>query len=213
MNDRYAEICRYLGYRTEQPDEQVKEIILDCMDELEQHATPRSIYKWEACKREEDTIYIEEKPFVSRNLAKHLQGCEQVILFAATIGISIDRLIQRVSQIDMGRAVVLQACAAAQIEAYCDQCQAELSEQAREKELYLRPRFSPGYGDLSISYQQTLLTWLDCSKRIGLTLTDGYMLVPTKSVTALIGVTREQQSCHIHKCSQCNQTDCAFRRT
>ncbi len=53
---------------------------------------------------------------------------------------------------------------------------------------------------------------LDAPKRIGLSVTDGNMLTPTKSVTAVIGVGRTQLSCHVKGCENCGKSDCAYRR-
>lgn len=52
---------------------------------------------------------------------------------------------------------------------------------------------------------------LDCAKRIGLTLTDGYMLTPIKSVTAVIGLT-EDTVCNNSKCAACVNRACEFRK-
>ena len=84
------------------------------------------------------------------------------------------------------------------IEAYCDACQKELSTEAAKEGLYLRSRFSPGYGDFSLDYQKELLILLDAPKRIGLTVTDSMMLTPTKSVTAVMGLTAEKELSLIH---------------
>ena len=52
----------------------------------------------------------------------------------------------------------------------------------------LRPRFSAGYGDLPLEYQRRIFDLLDPPTHIGLTLNDSYLMSPSKSVTALIGV-------------------------
>ena len=96
----------------------------------------------------------------------------------------------------MARAVVLQACAAAELEEYCDEQQKKISTELEKSGLYLRPRFSPGYGDFPIEFQEPIMRMLDCAKKIGLTMTDSYMMSPTKSVTAIIGIkkTHHKQS-------------------
>ena len=78
---------------------------------------------------------------------------------------------------------------------------------------YLRPRFSPGYGDFSILYQKDVLRMLDAPKKIGLTMTDGYMLTPTKSVTAIIGISNTKEPCHRKGCEECDKSDCVYRRS
>lgn len=209
----YGEACRYLGYPTEQVEPAISKKIKSCMERLQNAATPRSVYKIMQCSCREDCIDIEDIQIHSRDLCHHMQGCEKVILFAATLGIEADRLMKRASQLDMAEAVILQACAAALIEDYCNACENAYAEQLRAEGWYLKPRYSPGYGDFSIRFQETMLRVLDCQKRIGLSMTDACMLVPTKSVTACIGLTKQEQGCHIHKCSLCPNVNCPFRKT
>ena len=78
---------------------------------------------------------------------------------------------------------------------------------------YIRPRFSPGYGDFDIAHQDMILRMLDTAKKIGLTLTGGNMLTPSKSVTAVIGLSETETSCHIKGCEACQKKDCAYRRS
>ena len=141
-----------------------------------------------------------------------LKQCEKLILFGATLGTGADRLITRASLTDMAKAVVLQACAAAMLEEYCDACQREIAKQQEKEGWYLRPRFSPGYGDFDIQYQKPLMQMLDCAKTIGLTMTDSFMMTPTKSVTAVIGMSRIKERCPIQGCEICEKKDCEYRR-
>jgi 5-methyltetrahydrofolate--homocysteine methyltransferase len=64
---------------------------------------------------------------------------------------------------------------------FCKDIKAELN-------VNLKPRFSPGYGDLDLSCQKDIFKLLDCSKKIGLTLNDSLLMSPTKSVTAFVGI-------------------------
>ena len=76
---------------------------------------------------------------------------------------------------------------------------------------FLTPPFSPGYGDWSLAAQDRVLDLLQAPKRIGLTLTEGGMLVPEKSITALVGISdRPEEACG-QKFMRCNKTDCPFR--
>ena len=162
-------------------------------------------------------LYLERKaPFddilLGNDIKKHLEGCHTAVMMCATIGSEIDKLI-RISQIsDMARAVVLQACAAAELEEYCDEQQKKISTELEKSGLYLRPRFSPGYGDFPIEFQEPIMRMLDCAKKIGLTMTDSYMMSPTKSVTAIIGISTEKERCPISGCEACGKKDCAYRR-
>jgi hypothetical protein len=124
----------------------------------------------------------------SRDLARSLCGCERALILAATVGLELDRLLARTAATSPARALCLQAIGAERIEALCDtfckHASLELSRDGRR----LRPRFSPGYGDLSLDTQRALFTLLDPARHIGLTLTEQLLMSPTKSVTAIAGI-------------------------
>ena len=82
------------------------------------------------------------------------------------------------------KALLFQAMGGERIEALCDVFCDSIAE---EYGVGLKPRFSPGYGDLSIECQKEIFDILGYQKKIGLTLTDSFMMSPTKSVTALFG--------------------------
>ena len=121
----------------------------------------------------------------SENLAKNLRGAERVILFGATVGVEIDRLIAKYSKSSQTRAVMLAGLGGERIEALCDSFCADMEKELNVK---LKPRFSPGYGDLDISLQREIFRVLDCPRRIGLCLTESMLMTPSKSVTAFVGI-------------------------
>ncbi len=144
--------------------------------------------------------------FTSKDLAAHLKGCQKVLLLAATLGSRIDIAIRRLAVASVAEGAAAQAVAAALIESYCDGVQA----QADTDGLAQRPRFSPGYGDWDLREQKLFFPLLDCEKRIGLTLTDGLMMAPSKSVTAVIGLS-EHVDCVWNKCMTCGNIGCPYR--
>lgn len=112
----------------------------------------------------------------------------------------------------MSRAVVLQACAAARIESYCNEINDKLKAEAAEEGLYLRPRFSPGYGDLPLSCQPDFCRVLEAEKTVGITLTESFLMMPSKSVTAVIGVSKIAAGCVKEGCEVCSNKNCLCRR-
>lgn len=210
----WKEARRYLGLHRPggTVDEHLEESLRECGRQLMAAAAPRAVWKrtglvWEG----EHVLTAGGIRMESRSLARHLAGCGAVYLFAATLGAETDRLVRRAGLTDMSCAVMLQACAASLLEAWCDEKCKELSREAEGEGLYLRPRFSPGYGDLSTACQPQLLEALEAPRRIGLTATAEQMLTPTKSVTALIGLTPDPQPCRTG-CASCKKTDCDFRK-
>lgn len=213
MEVNLKEALRYLGYKNGGADSQTLCILEECARELERAAAPHSCFRLEPVSfLDGGALEIGKLKTVSRQLSRHIAGCREAALFAATLGPQADLLIQKYTALDMARAVMLQACAASLIESYCDECEERLAKEAASRGLFLRPRFSPGYSDFSIRCQKALLDILDAPKRIGLTATDSLMLAPSKSVTAVIGLTPEPQTCHTGKCAACGASDCPFRK-
>lgn len=214
MDIRTKETIRYLGYGKNSVDETTLSLIQESLEELEKISDPKCIYRiFELSLPKENELQICNLHIKSKNLYKNLYGCEQVILFGTTLGSIVDRKLHAYELTDIAKAVVMQACAAAMLEEYCDEMQEKIAQQLAEESMYLRPRFSPGYGDFSILHQREILDMLDAPKRIGLTMTDAYMLAPTKSVTAVIGVSNTKEPCHRRGCEECTKADCLYRRS
>ena len=135
-----------------------------------------------------------------------------MILFAATIGEGADLLARKYGRINVAKAVVMQAAAAAMIETFCDEENEKLRAEAAEKGLYLRPRFSPGYGDFSLNHQRDFARVLEMQKTVGITLTESLLMLPSKSVTAVIGVSKQDARCVLSGCESCRNAGCTFRR-
>ena len=214
MDIRTKEAVRYLGYGKNEVDDKTLQEIQDSFRELERLADKKSIYRiFELSLKDENELKIGNVEIYSRNLRTNLKDCKQVVLFAATLGAEVDRLIRKMQVVDMAKAVVMQACAATLLEEYCDELQQKIAERMQEQGKYIRPRFSPGYGDFSIQHQKDVLAMLETSKRIGVTMTDSYMLTPTKSVTAVIGIGDAEMNCNLNSCEECDKTDCTYRRS
>lgn len=148
----------------------------------------------------------------SKSLYRNLKDCRQVLVFAATLGIGPDQLIRRYSRLEMSRALALQAASAAMIESYCNQVCAKLKQEYRDRGLYLRPRYSPGYGDFPLECQPKILAALDAGRRIGIKLTDSMLMMPSKSVSAVMGISTVPDSCRVQGCEACEKIDCIYRR-
>lgn len=213
MDRKTKEAVRYLGYGREKADEKTLALIEEAFSELDEAAKERIVFRTFPLQTDgTEHIEIETMEIKSKNLAKNLRGCEQAILLGATLGVRVDMLMKRYSLTDMAKVVVLQACAAALLEEYLDEWQKKLGNQMEQDGFYMHPRFSPGYGDFSILHQKEILTILDAPKKIGLSMTNGSMLTPTKSVTAVIGLSRENADCPVQGCEACEKYDCAYRR-
>ena len=192
------EITRYLGYYGVTPDESMMREIDQCINELEKVITPRFVYdRFGLLQKEEGDGSVLSFGGIetgSRDLARNLKGCTEVYIMAVTLGPGPDRLVRRASVGRMSRALIYQAAAAAMTEAWCDEINERIRSEAARDGLYTRPRFSPGYGDLPLSVQKQISGLLNMPKEIGVSLTESLVMTPSKSVTALIGVSPEPAS-------------------
>lgn len=213
MDHLMREAVRYLGYGKHAVDDQTLRLIADSFGSLRSVGSRKSVYRIFDLEQEDgETVWFGSLTVKSKSLGKNLRGCDKIVLFGATLGIGVDQLLSRTSKTDMAKTVVLQACAAALLEEYCDECQERIRQEMESEGRYLRPRFSPGYGDFPIECQRDMVRMLDCAKSIGLTLTESCMMAPSKSVTAVIGAGRAAVRCHRQGCESCEKLDCIYRR-
>lgn len=177
------EVLRYMGCRA--PDRATLELMKKCAEESENNICYKVCYSLLSVEIKGKTCDFGVFKTESENLAKNLEGCEKVILFAATIGMGIDRLIARYSRVSPAKAVAFQAIGAERIESLCDMfCESYRKETGEN----LKPRFSPGYGDLPIELQKDIFAVLDLPRKIGISLNDSLLISPSKSVTAFVGI-------------------------
>ena len=124
----------------------------------------------------------------SEKLKTNLEGCKGVIIFACTIGSGIDRLIRRYERVEPSKGLMFQGFGAERVESLADTFNWMVKEEAKEAGLLTNPRFSPGFGDLPLTVQPELLKLVDAERKLGITLNASYLMAPSKSVTAIIGI-------------------------
>lgn len=176
------EILRYLKADTE--SEELKTLIDEALEETSALLSYKVCYCTVPIQVDGDCIDFGVCRKTSRDLAKNLNGCHSAVIFAATIGIKIDMLINKYSKVSPAKALVLQAIGNERIESLCDAFNRDITAKYKNT----KPRFSPGYGDLGLEMQQDIFKILDCSRKIGLTLQESLLMCPQKSVTAIIGI-------------------------
>ncbi len=205
------EILRYMGYPSEYKiDEMQLGVIRRIKDEIVSSAEPKTIYKQFEIAFADIGVEVKGTEVVlsGNAIRKHLEGAKTCIIMAATLGIEVDRILRRTQIKSVSDALIADACATAYIEAVCDETEKEINEKYGR----CNYRFSPGYEDFPISQQKDIITILDAGKKIGLCTTESNLLVPVKSVTAVLGAIDTYTSCN-NKCDKCrNKERCAFSR-
>ena len=192
-----SEILRYAGAKETTPE--IAELIESCIEEIKDKLT------YKVCYGHFPISFMQIK---SEKLIDNLSGCRSFILFGATIGLEIDRLIARYGKTVPSKALIFQAIGTERIESLCD----EFCRYIKGEYGCTKPRFSPGYGDLSLDVQKDFFRVLEPERKIGLSLNESMLMSPSKSVTAIIGIADEETTTK-KSCITCNKTDCLFRRT
>ena len=206
------EVLRYMGCPPDRADPATRALAEDCAAQVLQTVTPRWTYRVFDLDFEEGGVRMGGLLLPGEDLRTHLKGCERAALFCATLGAGADALIRRAESGDMARALALDCAAAAAVEEVCDQIELEL--QALFPGCSFPFRYSPGYGDLPLTLQGDLLALLDALRRVGLTASASNILLPRKSVTAILGVAQSPIERKSRSCLGCPDHDgCQYRKS
>lgn len=205
------EVLRYAGAKEETPA--LAALLEEALAEAEPLLSGKVCWQPFPIVRRDDSLDLGFARIQSASLERNLRGCDRIILFAATLGLPLDRLIARHGALSPAKGLLLQAIGTERIEALCDAFCESRRLEAQAMGLRTAPRFSPGYGDLPLGLQRDIFRVLDCSRQIGLTLNDSLLMSPSKSVTAILGLGPDAEENHSTGCSRCPKTDCIHRRT
>lgn len=178
--------------------------------ELAPAVSPRAVWRRFALETRGTEIAVEGETLCrSSDLARLFAGCRSCAAMAVTLGPEVDRLIQMKSRGDVASAVACDACASVWADSLCDGVEREIESVLAEGEC-LTARFSPGYGDVPMSVTADILRLLDAGRRVGLTLSGRGMMIPVKSVTALIGISNAPRR-RRRSCADCGLLTCPYR--
>ncbi|MBR6788698.1 MAG: Vitamin B12 dependent methionine synthase activation subunit [Clostridia bacterium] len=186
------------------------DILNECIDEISEKLTYKVCFCRVSVSICDDKVDFGFSVTHSVDLTKNLNGCDNAIIFSATIGIELDRAIAKYSVVSPIKALFFQAIGAERIESLCDVFNDDAERTSFSENKYTRPRFSPGYGDFSLDFQKEIFRLLDCPRKIGLTLNDSLLMSPSKSVTGIIGI--GNMVTNLTNCHSCSKTDCGFRK-
>lgn len=207
------EAFRYMGINGE-PDSRIIAAADECEQLLLKAVSPK--FNWifadiSWVSPEGISLNMHRLVLRGNDIAEHLQGCFGVALLCATLGEGADRLLRKLQNEDMAKAVIADSMASAAIEQVCDEAEEKIRERFRGK--FMTWRFSPGYGDFPLEAQGDFLAAVNASRTVGVNLTDGGLLTPTKSVTAVIGISDKPINAARKGCGSClMKKRCNFRK-
>ena len=192
------ETIRYLGGAKVTLNKKIEAMMDICEKQILSSAKPKYLYK---------IVSLPFENIITGNDIKNLLAdCDKAIIMCATIGNDIDKLIRTAQISDMAKAVVLDSMASVAVEQLCNKVDETLAQTYPN--LYMTYRFSPGYGDYPIEMQKIILNLLDAQRKIGLTTNDNFLLIPSKSVTAVAGLSKTPIKQKNRGCACCNMRAC-----
>lgn len=181
------EVYRYMGISGE-ADPALRALVDKALVEMLPDLTPRACFAELDVSVDGDTVTIGGRRVRSRSLSRHLSGASSVLIFAATVGYAPDRMVRKYERLSPAIALAADALGSERAEAACDTLSATLCQDFGAVGCKLTRRFSPGYGDLPLEFQRDMFDLLTPERRIGVTLGESFLMTPTKSVTAIIGI-------------------------
>lgn len=203
-NIKKNEILKNLQYRGSEIPEDIDYLISKSIEDLGKYTNPK--YKYLEFKKDDENL---KEILIGEDINNLLFSSESIVLMAVTLGREIEILIRKYSFSDLARSVILDATASAGVEALANDINKNLEE--KYKPMFLTDRFSPGYGDMPISVQKNFLDLLNAQRELGMTTTSSGIMVPRKSITAVIGISKEKQSHRKPGCENCRlYMECEF---
>ncbi|MEG0283271.1 MAG: vitamin B12 dependent-methionine synthase activation domain-containing protein [Erysipelotrichales bacterium] len=194
----YNEILRYLGYEGEL-DNATKEMIDKGLEVVEKYASFKHIYRIYDLELRKNEIEFNNLVIPSRVLPNYFVNCKQILILGATLGLELDKQIKKLEITDMSLALVVNAVATEYMEKNLE----KLCHDIEEDNKYYTSRFSIGYHDVSITHQPDLIKMIDATKLIGINVLESYLMVPSKSVSAMIGISDQPIEKQRAKCANC----------
>lgn len=207
------EAFRYMGYKGGEIKQKILDLTDECEEALLKTIMPRMVYRVFDIMNASEVVEVKNTSliFKGNDIKAHLEGCNRAVLMCATLSAETDRLIRSYEAEGMERALITDALASAAVEQLC-----EMAEEVIHREVgnyNYTWRFSPGYGDFPLDVQRDFLKATDAAKRIGLNISDSLILIPRKSVTAVIGISENPIPQKRRGCICCNMRDrCEFRK-
>lgn len=216
MNIKYESIFCYLGFGSTLPDKDTIKVIDECICEIQDISNPKYTYGIFDIERKNKALFLKDSNIVfsENDMPHYLKNSPKAALIAATLGVEIDRRILLYMKTRPVKGLILDACASAAIESLFDKADSEVKSIALAQGLYTAFRHGPGYGKFPLHFQFEILQALDAYRKIGLSVTESFLLSPRKSLTAIIGLgqTAPGKGENCTKCMSCSALNCQYRK-
>lgn len=217
MNIEYENVFCYLGFGGIKPGQDTIKLVDECAREIQDISNPKYTYEIFDIKRQNKVLFLKGSNiiFSEDDIIMHsLKDSSKAALIAATLGLEIDRKILLYMKTRPIKGLVLDACASAAVESLFSKADSEVKSIALAQDLYAAFRYGPGYGKFPLHFQFEILQALDAYRKIGLSVTESFLLSPRKSLTAIMGLKQAVpgKGENRTKCMSCSAVNCQYRK-
>ncbi|MCX5678670.1 MAG: hypothetical protein NTY76_06135 [Candidatus Omnitrophica bacterium] len=188
----------------------------ESIDKARRLARPKAIFTKKAVlSYNTDSIKLAGgAEFSGKTISSYIKPAQSIYIFLVTIGPAIENEASRLMKTGESLSgYLLDRASSFAVESLADKLENHLRKEYRSKDKSVSMRLSPGYCDWPIEEQAKFDRMLDFSK-IGVRLTESYMMIPQKSISGLIGIGPMGLFSNVKsQCEICNmKKDCGYRR-
>ena len=151
--------------------------------EIKRTMTPMYAYRRVRVERSGDIVILDDIKVCSSALARVLKGCTEAIILLCTLGAGVDRLLTRKAMGSVYEEHLADSYASAYADALGDYAIDKITAGEAHTAL-----FGVGYADFNIEYQRQILGYDGLGISLGVSLTESCLMLPTKSICAVVGV-------------------------
>lgn len=214
------EILRYQGYSRKKVKEPNQNILRITEEEINRGYSlfkPQGIYSLIKIKGSvlEGRINLENGLIFrfAKSIIKQLKGASHLLVGVVTIGDLLEKKVSELfSQGEYPRALTLDVIGTVAVEDFSRKVRKLARQEVIEQGFKTSRHFSPGYSGWEVSQQEIVFKSIP-SDNIGVRLTKGFMMLPQKSLSWVIGAGKEiiVSSEEENKCKDCQSKYCNYK--
>jgi hypothetical protein len=208
------QLLHSIGYDNSAPPARVTALVDDYLENISELIDPSFSYVTKDLFMVWGSAIVIEGPavFESEIVSRLLERCDKVAIFIVTLGSYLEEMVQSLAQDKLVlQASVLDAVGSAAVEVLAESVRDSIRRSVSTDGLSVSRYFGPGHCDWDLSQQEVVFRALD-ENHSGVQLTDGYLMLPQKSATGIIGIGQSPEIEDYNPCRTCEKQDCSGRR-
>jgi hypothetical protein len=162
-------------------------------------------------EKKDFSVFIDRVHFdIHKIIFNQLKGADRIAVFLCTAGQAIsDNSKELMKEGELLKGYVYDIFASLAVEGAMDVIQAGLREEMSRAGLKITNRYSPGYCGWETTEQKKLFSLLP-EYFCGVKLTDSCLMLPTKSVSGIIGI-GDSVKFDRYTCNMCDAKNCLYK--